>query len=241
MNLILLFDEDFVAEQRVRLTGRRLQHVRAVHRAGVGDLLRVGRVGGRMGEGRVVELSDEQLLLEVRLDQEPPRPLLLCLVLALPRPKMLKRVLQAVTSLGVKQIYLVNSYRVEKSFWGSPLLQPEKLREHLVLGLEQARDTLMPQVHLRPRFKPFVEDELPQLIRDTLPLVAHPVAEQPCPPGVAGPVTLAIGPEGGFIPYEVELLQAGGFTPVSLGERILRVETAVPVLVSRLKPPGSAA
>ena len=73
---------------------------------------------------------------------------ILALLLALPRPKMLKRVLQSVTSLGVKQLYLLNSYRVEKSYWGSPLLQADKLQEQLLLGLEQACDTILPQVHL---------------------------------------------------------------------------------------------
>ena len=47
-------------------------------------------------------------------------------------------------------------------------------------------------------------------------------------------MTLAVGPEGGFIPYEVEMLVACRFTPVRLGERILTTETAVPALLARL-------
>lgn len=233
MNLILLHDEDFMSDSIVTLTGRRLQHVLTVHRAEVNDCLRVGKIDGQLGSGKVIELTIDRLQLEVQLDREPPPPLPLTLLLALPRPKMLKRVLQSVTSLGVKQIYLINSYRVEKSFWGSPLLQQEKLQEQLLLGLEQARDTLLPQIHLKPRFKPFVEDELPQIASATTAYVAHPVAAATCPMGSSGPTTLAIGPEGGFIPYEVEKLQEQGFIPISLGERILRVETAVPVLLSR--------
>ncbi len=233
MNLILLQENDFSGGTLVTLTGRRLQHVLEVHRAEVSDVLRVGQLGGLMGEGRVCALTADKLELEVQLDQGPPEPLALTLVLALPRPKMLKRVLQSVTSLGVKQIYLINSYRVEKSFWGSPLLQPEKLQEQLLLGLEQACDTILPQVHLRQRFKPFVEDELPQIADGTSAFVAHPVALNACPIRSNGSSTLAIGPEGGFIPYEIEKLQECGFTPISLGRRILRVETAVPVLLSR--------
>jgi 16S rRNA (uracil1498-N3)-methyltransferase len=102
------------------------------------------------------------------------------------------------------------------------------------LGLEQARDTRLPQVLLRKQFKPFVEDELPGLIKGTLALVAHPEAKTPCPRDVKKSVTLVVGPEGGFIPYEIEKLCALGFTPVHLGQRILRVETAVTVLVSSL-------
>ena len=236
MNLILLQDEDFLAENRVLLRGRRLQHVQSVQRATVGDRLRVGRIGGLIGAGTVVALDDERLELEVVLEQPAPAALPIILLLALPRPKMLKRVLQTVSALGVKLIYLLNSYRVEKSFWGSPLLQPEQLREQLLLGLEQAGDTILPQVQLRPRFKPFVEDELPQLSCGTTALVAHPAAAHECPSPATGPVTLAIGPEGGFIPYEVEKLLQTGFIPISLGRRILRVETAVPVLLARLAP-----
>jgi len=233
MNLILLQDDDFKSDSVVVLTDHRLQHVLTVHRSDIGDSLKVGKVGGMMGTGKVIELTTDQLQLDICLDQPPPPPLPLTLLLALPRPKMLKRVLQSVTSLGVKQIYLINSYRVEKSFWGSPLLQPEKLQEQLLLGLEQARDTILPQVHLKPLFKPFVEDELPQIAAGTNAYVAHPLAASSCPIGRNGPITLAIGPEGGFIPYEVEKLQKQGFTPISLGDRILRVETAVPVLLSR--------
>ena len=236
MNLILLEDEDFISASVVCLVGRRLKHFLEVCRGEVGDRFRVGKINGLIGEGVVRHFDDQRLELEVQLDQPPPVPLEVTLLLALPRPKMLKRVLQSVTSLGVKRIYLLNSFRVEKSFWGSPLLQPESLREQLLLGLEQARDTILPQVFLRPRFKPFVEDELPQLAEGTAALVAHPAAAAACPNFSGGRVSLAVGPEGGFIPFEIEKFQECGFSPVSLGQRILRVETVVPVLLSRLAP-----
>lgn len=234
MNLILLFDEDFIADRRVRLTDRRMRHVLDVHRAEVGQDLCVGLAGGMIGSGRVQRLDREALELEVVLERQPPPKLPVTLLLALPRPKVFKRVLLAATSMGVARIVLLNSFRVEKSFWKSPVLQGERLQEPLVLGLEQARDTVLPEVLLRPLFKPFVEDELPAFSGGTACLVAHPATAETCPRGVIGPVTLAIGPEGGFIPYEVEKLIACGFTPISLGERILRVETAVPALLSRL-------
>ena len=236
MNLILLEESDFIAPNHVLLRGRRQQHILAVHRAQVGEQLRVGLLNDKLGSGEVLKLDQQEVLLQVELTQLPPAPLPVTLLLALPRPKMLKRVLQSITSLGVKQIYLLNSYRVEKSFWGSPLLQPERLREQLLLGLEQARDTLLPQVHLRQRFKPFVEDELPQLCANSRALVAHPAAETSANLSSEQPTTLAIGPEGGFIPYEIDKLQQCGFTAFSLGERILRVETAVPALLSRVLP-----
>jgi len=236
MNLILLEATDFITARRVSLRGRRLEHIRTVNQAAIGDRLRVGLKNGEIGSGQVTSIDDGAVELQVELTQSPPEPLPVTLLLALPRPKMLKRVLQSISSLGVKQIYLINSYRVEKSFWGSPLLQPEKIREHLLLGLEQAGDTLLPQVHLRQRFKPFVEDELPDICTGTRALVAHPAAECGNPLQPESPTTLAIGPEGGFIPYEIEKLMECGFQPFSLGERILRVETAVPVLLSRLLP-----
>lgn len=234
MNLLLLDEADFVAPDRVRLTDRRLQHVRAVHRAAVGDALRVGRVDGPVGAGTVLWLDDAALVLAVAFDAEPPAPAPVRLLLALPRPKALRRVLQGAAAFGVKDIVLLNSWRVEKSFWESPALDPAAVRAQLLLGLEQGGDTRLPQVALRRRFKPFVEDELPALLAASRGLVAHPSAAAPCPRAVAGHVTLVVGPEGGFIPYEVEALERAGCAAVSLGPRPLRVEQAVPALLGRI-------
>jgi RsmE family RNA methyltransferase len=234
MNLLLLDEPDFVSADRVLLRGRRLQHMREIHQANPGDSLRVGLIGGLMGSGRILSLTAQQAELEVSLDQPPPPKLPLTLLLAMPRPKMLRRILQHCATLGVAQIVLLNSYRVEKSFWQTPFLQPDSIRENLLLGLEQARDTILPELHIEKRFKPFVEDRLPELLGDSLGLVAHPGDYPPCPRAVDGAVTLAIGPEGGWIAYEVDKLIEAGLQPVQLGERILRVETAVTALIARL-------
>jgi 16S rRNA (uracil1498-N3)-methyltransferase len=241
MNLLLLHSEDFESgppagaeEAIVRIDGRRLQHVRGVHRAAEGDELRVGVLGGSIGTGRIRALSDDHLELAVRLDREPPEPLNVALVVALPRPLVLKRVLLHATSLGVKRIALIHSNRVEKSYWQSGAASPEALNEQLLLGLEQAGDTVLPKLTLHRRFRPFVEDELSGLLTDSQGLVAHPEAKQDCPRGVEGPVTLAIGPEGGFVPFEIERFVDRGFLPVRLGARVLRVEAAVPFAIARL-------
>jgi RsmE family RNA methyltransferase len=234
MNLILLLPDDMVAAERARLSGRRLRHVRAVHCARAGDALAVGMLGGRIGTGTVTQIDDAVLEMDVHLEREPPAALPLTVLLALPRPKVLRRVVFSLTVLGVKRIVLMNAARVEKSYWQSPLLEPDVINHQLVLGLEQAADTRLPEVLFKPRFKPFVQDELPALAQGTLALVAHPGARESCPRQTGGPVVLAIGPEGGFVPFEIDLLQAAGLSPVHMGERILNVETAVPALVSRI-------
>lgn len=234
MNLALIGDDDFISPERVRLTGRRLEHLKTVLRATTGDRIPVGRVNGLMGHGQILSLTESEAELAVTLDQPAPPPLPLTLVLAMPRPKMFRRVLQTCAALGVKDLWLINSYKVEKSFWQTPWLSDENLQENLTLGLEQAKDTLMPTVHIRKRFKPFVEDELPALITGKQALVAHPGTDRPCPTHLNQAALLCIGPEGGFTPYEVGKLAEAGCQGVHLGPRILRVETAVPVLVSRL-------
>lgn len=236
MNLILLCISDFIDPHCVRITGRRFQHMRHVHQAQVGEHFRVGVINGLIGRGEVTAQTDHHVELRIHLNQAPPKPLPLRLIMALPRPKMLKRTLETLATLGVKELWLINSYRVDKSYWSTPILRPDKLLEHLLLGLEQAGDTRLPTVHLRKRFKPFVEDELPAIAQGTRALVAHPYEAAPCPPAEAELTTLAIGPEGGFISYEIDKLREAGLEAIHLGPRILRVETAVPVLLSRLFP-----
>ena len=234
MNLLLFAKDERVEPDRIVLRDQRLRHLLDVHGASAGDTLRVGEVDGLVGEGRILRIDAGEAELEVRLEQSPPEKLPLILVLALPRPKMLRRILRAVAEFGVPELHLINSYRVEKSFWKTPALEADTVRGYLLQGLQQARDTRLPTVHRHRGFKPFVEDTLPRLLEGTTGLVAHPGDHPPCPRSATGPILLAIGPEGGFIPYEVEKLQASGCAVVSLGPRILRVENARLAALGRL-------
>lgn len=234
MNLILLFEEDWSEPgRRVVLRGRRLRHVREVHGASPGDVLRVGALGGAVGRGEVLRLGPDLLEMEVQLDADPPPPLDVTLALALPRPPVLRRVLIAAASMGVKRIVLHHAGAVEKSYWQSHALHDEAIREQLVLGLEQARDTVLPEVWLRRRFRPFVEDELPRLVGGAGGWVAEPAPERRLP-GDEPPAVVSVGPEGGWSEFELERLRAAGLRAASLGPRPLRVETVVPALLAQV-------
>jgi len=234
VNLLLFSQQTLSKANTLEVHGRQYHHLRDVLNVTVGSKVRVGAIGGQIGCAQVLAIDDSSAMLRVKLDSQPPPPLPLTLVLALPRPKMMRRVIQTVASLGVKEIHLINSYRVDKSYWQTPWLEPESLREQCLLGLEQSGDTQLPEIHLHKRFKPFVEDELPAIASGTKPLVAHPYNAAPCPVSLTEPTTLAVGPEGGFISYEIDKLVACGFQPVTLGARIQSVETAIPVLIARL-------
>jgi RsmE family RNA methyltransferase len=236
MNLILLASDDVAAADVVRLSGGRAEHIRGVLRGSPGDDLVVGMVNGRIGRGTVIRL--EPLELRVTLERDPPPPLPVTLILALPRPKVLNRVIAGATSMGVKKIFVINAWRVEKSYWKSPRLAPENLHRQMVAGLEQAVDTVLPSIELRRLFRPFVESELPSIAAGTRALVAHPRAGAGFPGELRGPVTLSIGPEGGFIEQEIESLQRIGFEAVSMGPRILRVETAIAAMLAQVSFPA---
>lgn len=236
MNLILLAPEDIENRHMARVTDpRRLRHLREVHRAAPGDRLTLGVMGSGIGQGELLTLHDHEATFALEaLDQPPPPALPVHLVLALPRPRMLARSLEHATALGVKSMTLLHTRRVEKSYWQSPELAAEKIHQHLVLGLEQARDTRLPTVTLEKGFRPFVEDRLPGLLEGRHGLLAHPGMATACPRGVDTPTLLLVGPEGGFIPWEVEKLLQAGCEGIHLGPRILRVETAVTALLARL-------
>ncbi len=235
MNLLLLGNDEVQPNGRVVLTGRRHLHAREVLRVQAGETLRVGVKGGLCGEATVLAQTDEGLELQVTLGEQPPPRAGLDVILAIPRPKALKRVIPALAMLGVDRVILINAARVEKSYFDSKVLDPAFLAGLIDLGLEQARDSVAPTIELRERFKPFIEDELGSF-GEAVRLLPHPTAQQPLAPvSRAHRVVMAIGPDGGWVPFEVELLVKHGFQPVSLGERILRVEVAVPALIGAVR------
>ncbi|MDD3815065.1 MAG: 16S rRNA (uracil(1498)-N(3))-methyltransferase [Desulfocapsaceae bacterium] len=240
MNIILLEKQE-VHGDRVLLTDRRAKHLIKVLQVKSGDSVRVGIIDGPKGRGKVVELLGKypfQVELAVEFAEEMAEKPPIDLLLALPRPIMLRRIFSQAAALGVGTIFITNAQRVEKSFWSATLLNEEEYRPHLLQGLEQAVDTRLPEISIYERFKPFVEDVLPDRVKEySHLLIAHPgstatlksvMRERP------GRILLAVGPEGGWIDYEIDRFAECGFKSFSMGERILKVDTAVVALHARL-------
>lgn len=236
MNIVLLQPGDWIAEGIAVVRDRRAGHIREVLKAAVGERLRVGLLGGACGQGLIEALEPDGVRLRVELNEAPPARHRFTIVLALPRPKMLRRILRHCAEFGVADLHLIHSARVEKSYWQSPLLQPQQLAEALQAGLERSRDTIAPQVQVHRRFRPFVEDQLPELCAGRpcwLAEMGAPLRLAEAPPV---PAVVMIGPEGGFVPFEVQLATAVIAKRVSLGERILSVDTALITALAQALP-----
>lgn len=235
MNFLLLEEAELDGHSCATLRGRRAHHLCEVLGAEVGQRLRAGVVNGRLGEAEVLRLGAGEAVVQVELDRMPP-PIADVLLLAVPRPKVLLRMLAHAAAMGFAEIVLFRSWRVDKSWLTSRALAPETQREQLLLGLEQAGRTLMPKLHRFDLFKPMVEDSLPELGLPAQRFVAHPRAATPTAQlaSLRGPFTLALGPDGGFVDYEVEKLQAAGFHPISMGPHALRTEAALAALWGQL-------
>lgn len=233
MNIILIDSEDYIKENFVILRGRRFHHVSRILGVKVGQELTIGEKQGLIGLGRVVKIEQDSVELRVSFSIKPPEPIDINMVVALPRPPMIRRILFTVASMGVKSLHFIHSRRVEKSFWQSSSLRPREMQLQLQLGLEQSGDTVFPDVIFHQKFKLFVQDELPKISKRTKNFFAHPCLNL-LNGQMSLPATIIIGPEGGFIDYEVEQFKDQGFSPISLGPRILRVETAVIALIAKV-------
>lgn len=242
MNLILVFPDDFVSESVVRLTDYRATHIREVHRAPVGKTLRVGLAGGAIGEGKVTRVDDEGVEIETRIPEGRPETPSLSLILALPRPQTLKKVLEGIGAVGVRELILINTERVQKSFFSSRLLKDNSTMRHLRLGMEQGGNTYVAGVSVHPSFKEFFEKAGDLLPADSIRLMTHPVTDRTLwDTPLARPhprqkrVICAVGPEGGWLEPEVAEFRGRGFEVVSLGRTVHRVENAVMALLAQIE------
>jgi 16S rRNA (uracil1498-N3)-methyltransferase len=243
MNLILCEPADIQEGGTIRLTGVRAAHLREVLRVVEGDEVRIGIVDGPSGHGTVVSIADDRVDLRCQWDDEgvPPRPAV-DLLLALPRPKVMRRLWAQLAAIGVGRIILTNASRVERHYFDTHYLQESTYRPLLLEGLQQARDTRLPLVSIHRQFRVLIEDDLDGLSDANHRLVAHPgdapsiasaIAGDAARPGTSR-VLLAIGPEGGWNAFELDLLQRHRFTPVALGPRTLRTDTACIALLALL-------
>jgi RsmE family RNA methyltransferase len=244
MNLVLVDPREITADGTVILDDRRSEHIVRVLGCKPGDSLRAGIINGPIGTGEIMSVEEakgEHVRVTLRFigeEGEIKKPTV-DLILGLVRPIMLKKILAQAASLGVGRIFLINANRVEKSFFGASLLREENYRPYLLHGLEQAKDTFMPHVSVHERFKPFVEDLIPTIAGSySRMLVAHPEVADDLKQAVGtetdGRILLAIGPEGGWVDFEIAKFTEQGFVVCNIGKRVLRTDTAVVALLAQL-------
>lgn len=235
MNRLILSPEEIPTSNLISLKDHRAEHIRSILKTPIKGQIRFGIINGNLGTATLLEDDGHALTLQLHLSDEKPAKTIPCiLVLALPRPKAAKRIIQSICTLGFQQIHLINSAKTDKSYWQSRYLDEDQLKQQLILGLEQSGATFLPKLYTHKLFRPFAEDVLPDLCKNKIALVAHPYAEKACPHALDKPSLLVIGPDGGFTEFEISLLEKAGASPVNIGQRILRVETAIPTLAGRL-------
>lgn len=238
---ILLFDRYELESDALTLIvkGDKHTHIHKVLKSSVGDAIRVGELNGQIGIGEIIEVQPTLTKLAIELKKPSAAPLPLTLIIALPRPQMIKRILQTAATMGADAIHFIQTTKVEKNYWQSPTVTDSEIKKHLLLGLEQAGTTFLPTITKHANCQVFFRDELQKLAgAHERCLLAHPGNAIPCPSfthtQLARNALIAIGPEGGFTEQEVGMFLSSGFEHVQLGERILRVETAVTTLIAKM-------
>jgi 16S rRNA (uracil1498-N3)-methyltransferase len=235
MNLILLDEHDLIDASRVTLTDTRAAHLLDVLRVIPGQAVRVGLLDGPFGTGTIETANTGSVTMRCEFETVTPARPPVDVLLALPRPKVMRRLWAQLAALGVGRIILTNASRVERDYFDTHVLTEASYRPWLIEGLQQARDTRLPQVSIHRQFKILVEDHLDTLFASGVRLVADPSGTQSMMDALAScdeRVLIAIGPEGGWNEFELRLLGAHGFSRVGLGPRTLRVDTACVALLS---------
>lgn len=238
MNLILLERDEIGADGTALLSGNHARHVREVLKAVPGEEIRIGVIDGLLGTATVVA-DGPVIQMQCRFSPNTPPVPRVDLLLAMPRPKVMNRLWPVLAALGVGRVMISNAWKTERNYFDTHVLEPAHIRRGLIEGLQQARDTRLPQVSIHRQFKKLVEEKLNGFGPYAARLVAHPGAEgfplaKLAGLPQAGRVLLAVGPEGGWTPFELALLAAHDFAAVSWGERTLRTDTACGVLLGAL-------
>lgn len=235
MNLLLLDGREIADSDRVILADARASHVIGVLKAQPGQTVRVGVIDGPLGTGTVESVADGRVTIRCVFETTVPDRPAVDVLLAVPRPKVMRRLWAQLSALGVGQIILTNAARVERHYFDTHLLDEQTYRPLLLEGLQQARDTRVPTVSIHRQFRILVEDHLSALFGEGTRLVGDPSGTLSLGDAIDHSnqrVLIAIGPEGGWNSFELALLTAHGFHVVGLGPRTLRVDTACVALLA---------
>jgi len=239
MNIIILTEKDLTGKNIYRLRDDRFTHIKYILKSETGDTIEVGLMNGPAGIAKIRLINETEVLLEIgNLTQKQETYSKVDIICALPRPQTLKKVLNTCATMGVSNLYLIRSEKVEKSYFHSPLLREENYTKYLIEGLSQGKRTIAPRVTIHNKFKVFFENYFNEVDKNSIYLLAHPDTNNylnKIELDKHKNIVLAIGPEGGWNNYEINLMEEGGFVKFRLSESILRVENAVTAALAQLE------
>ena len=238
MNIIILQPSDKIDNNVYSISDHRFEHLREILKSEANDVVEIGLLNGPLGKAEIAEMNESEAVLKIKeLETVKPEPITIDLICALPRPQTLKKVLHTAAVMGVRNLYLIRSEKVEKSYFHSPLLNENNLSKHLIEGLSQGKRTAIPTVTIHDRFKRFFEEEL-SLNTDSIGLLADPSSTTYLSVEMinsSNNIVIAIGPEGGWNDFEIELMRSKGFRTFKLSESIMRVENAVTAALAQVE------
>lgn len=239
MNIIILTEKDQTEKNIYKISDDRFTHIKKILKSDINDIIEIGLINGSIGTAKIIDLKETELMLQViSLNKTKESNFNVDLICALPRPQTLKKVLNTCATMGIGNLYLIRSEKVEKSFFHSPILEEKNYNKYLIEGLSQGKRTNLPKVSIHKRFKEFFENDFNDIRKNKSCLLAHPNAEKylnEIPQENLQNIILAIGPEGGWNDYEINLMEEKGFIKYKLSENILRVETAVTAALSQIE------
>jgi 16S rRNA (uracil1498-N3)-methyltransferase len=216
----------------IEIHGGEAHHLAAVSRVRPGDQVFLFNGDGHEYPARVLEISRRCATLKVIGVETPAREVGFRLEVAAPLPKGDRGhfMVEKLTELGVTHYAPI---RTERTQIHSAVERASKLRQYVIEASKQCgRNVLM---NIGP-----VADWQTHCKSGHLPkrrILAHPLAEATAsetftPPHPPLDCALAVGPEGGFTEEEVLAARQAGWMVVSLGPRMLRVETAALTLAA---------
>lgn len=225
MNLVLFTADE--AGRPLPASDPRAQHLLGVLRRGIGDEFDAGIVNGPRGKGRLDAIETETLTWSFTAQLAPPPADPIHLLVGLPRPQTARDILRDATTLGVASIHFVATEKSEPSYAQSTLWHSGEWQRHVLAGAAQAFSTQVPQVTFGRPLAEALAPLAPDSHRLALDHYEASRALRNCSLLDYKPVVLALGPERGWGARDRAGLRAAGFTLVHLGERVLRLETAV--------------
>ncbi|HLB06013.1 MAG TPA: 16S rRNA (uracil(1498)-N(3))-methyltransferase [Thermodesulfobacteriota bacterium] len=227
-------DERMSVGGEAYIKGPEARHVKDVLRLKVGDKVVLFDGSGMEFSGEITGIARDQVSVDILegKEGETESPIEIILGQGIPKSDKMDLIVQKSTELGVSKIVPIFTERVvPKSFSPNKL---ERWRRIAIEACKQSGRVTVPEVLEPIRFEEFVKNaDIPSLCLIPWEEEKETSLEKVLPAAlISGKVTLIVGPEGGLAGPEIELARRGGFTPVSLGKRILRTETVSISLLS---------